>query len=145
MTRLRRRFGHSATAIVVLCLVCTSCSGKDDRKRVYPVTGQVFYKGRHTPKALVVFHPLNDSDGRAVRAYGYVGEDGRFTLTTYNAHDGAPAGSYRITVEWRLPNPQNEDEEGPNLLPTRFHSVATSGLRAEIREGPCELAPFRLE
>ena len=136
-------------AILMAALLCTSCG--DGRKPVYPARGQVFFEGKPTPGALVIFHPLNDPDPNAMHPLARVEADGSFALTTYQGKDGAPAGEYTVTVSWvRDVDRQNltaeeQKKEEPNLLPDRYSNSETSGLRAEIKKGPNELPPFQLK
>jgi hypothetical protein len=75
--------------------------------------------------------------------HGVVGADGTFHLGTFAVDDGAPAGDYAVTVIWET-QPASRDEEALNLLPRRYASPATSGLRARVVEGETKLDPFRL-
>jgi hypothetical protein len=145
----RSRPAAVLAAAVLAALLATSCA-RDRRKPTFPVRGQVLYEGNPTPEALVIFHPLNDPDPRAMRPLGRVGADGRFTLTTYRAGDGAPAGDYAVTVSWQkevdrqgLPVEERKNDE-PNLLPDRYGKPGTSGLRVHVEAGANEFPPFRL-
>jgi hypothetical protein len=130
---------------LLTCLLCSGC-GTGGRP-VYPVRGQVLYEGKPTPGALVIFHPVEDPDPLAPRPIARVGPDGRFAPTTYRTGDGAPAGEYAVSISW-VPEYDQQDpraeREPANLLPERYSKAATSGLRVQIRQGPNELAPFRL-
>jgi hypothetical protein len=110
---------------------------------VHPVRGQVLFKERPTPGALVVFRPLADSEETSIYPRGYVDDDGSFELTTHTKDDGAPAGAYAVTVSWRQQSDEDEDA-GPNLLPNRYLLPKTSDLRVEVKPGVNELPPFRL-
>ncbi len=134
-----------ATALVVVLNV--SCAG--GRRPVYPVRGQVFFEKKPTPDALVIFHPLNDSDPEAPRPIARVKADGSFTPTTYAANDGAPAGEYAVTVTWVEERdnqnvPKEEQREPQNRLPARYARPGTSDLRVRVEKGPNELTPFHL-
>src|SRR5207249_1334477 len=101
------------------------------------------------PAGLVIFHPVHDPDPRAPRPLARVAADGRFTPTTYQTDDGAPAGEYAVTVAWvkEVDNqnaPREEQKEPRNLVPERYGKPETSGLRVEIKKGPNDLPPFRL-
>jgi hypothetical protein len=135
-------------AAVLAALLAASCA-RDRRKPAFPVRGQVLYEGKPIPDALVIFHPLNDPGPRAMRPLGRVGADGRFTLTTYRAGDGAPAGDYAVTVTWQKDEdrqnvPAEERKDEPNLLPERYGRPETSGLRVHVGEGVNDFPPFRL-
>jgi hypothetical protein len=138
------RFGQFAIlmALLGIALLCPAC-GQSSSKPVYPVRGQVLFEGRPTPQAFVVFHPLNAAEENVPRPQGYVNKDGSFTLSTYSAGDGAPAGEYAVTVEWRVVTATRKAQEGDTLpsvnrLPSRYASARTSGLRAQVAAGPNE-------
>jgi hypothetical protein len=130
--------------LAVAAFVAAGCSNKEAHKPVFPVRGRVLFEGKPTPHALVVFHPLGAEDNDAVRPRSQVGPDGTFTLTTYEAGDGAPAGQYRVTVELWL-STGNGDEGPTSRLPARYANPATSGLTATVNAGPTELQPFQLK
>jgi hypothetical protein len=92
---------------------------------------------------VVQFHPLDKPDKDTPVPVGQVGPDGRFRLTTYVHEDGAPPGSYAVTVFWAVPA-KGGDSFDRILVPQRYLNPATSGLRAEVPEGPIELPPFLL-
>jgi hypothetical protein len=99
------------------------------RLRTHPVRGQVFFEGTPTPGAYVVLHGVGRKEKRRQRADAIVEADGTFRPSTYSAFDGVPAGEYVATVEWRKPL------AGPNLLPGRYASPKTSGLKVTVKPG----------
>jgi hypothetical protein len=117
------------------------CGSNEDAApgRPIPVKGKVLLEGKPVSGAIVVFHPQDGADPKAPRPQARTGSDGTFTLSTFKPHDGALAGRYAVTVLWQ------DGEEGTNLLPARYASPKTSGLRAEIKEGTTELPPFPLQ
>ena len=103
---------------------------------VYPVEGQVIFEGRPAAEAWVVFHPKADNPNLP-RPRAKVDQQGKFTLTTYEPQDGAPAGEYAVTLELRkVINKNAEGEIGPNLLPAAYSSPQTTKIVAKIAEGP---------
>jgi hypothetical protein len=142
----RRALALIAAGLVSLLPGCR----KSARKPVYPVRGQVLYRGRPTAHALVTFHPLEDDGPAAVRPVAEADEQGRFTLTTYAAGDGAPEGEYRVTVQWLLASRsqfpgQGDDYVTSNYLPDRYGRPDTSGLQATVVPGDNELPTFELK
>ena len=110
-----------------------------NRKPVYPVKGKVFFEGTPTSKALVVFYLI---DGKKFNraGEGRVEADGSFRISTYAAFDGAPAGNYALAVVWRDPPLDKFGRPGPNHLPEKYGSPATSGLRVQVKKsGPNEV------
>jgi hypothetical protein len=105
------------------------------RKPTHPVLGQAFFEGVPIPGAEVKLQPVKG--GKGAMAYGQVGPDGSFTLSTYTRNDGAAAGEYTVTVVW-----QPKDAWGKaklNQLPARYATAATCGLKADIQAGRNEL------
>jgi hypothetical protein len=140
--RLARRAGLAVVLGATLLFPACAPSG---RKPVYPVHGQVLLEGKPVPGAQVILHPLQDDDrDHPVRPLGQVGADGSFQLTTYDATDGAPEGTYAATVSL-LQKPRGaEGDVSQNLLPPRYANPQTSPLRVEIGKGQNELPPFQL-
>jgi hypothetical protein len=118
------------------------------RKPAHPVSGKVLVKGQPAVRAQVTFHPVEDARPDAVRPVGHVDEQGNFRLTTWKEGDGAPAGEYRVTVQWfrTVRDPRDPELLTPrNILPSQYSQAETSGLTASITKGSNELAPFQLE
>lgn len=125
-------------------LALASC--RADPNRPYPVSGKVFSQKQPAEGALVVLVPLSGNDPKAPRPSATVGKDGGFKLTTRRAYDGAPAGSYAVTIVYLSPEVMVEGQNaGPDLLQGRFANPATTPLRAEIKAGKNELEPFDLD
>jgi hypothetical protein len=113
----------------------------------HPVRGRILLDGQPLPQASVVFHPLSEELSAVVRPSGQAGGDGFYTLSTYRSGDGAPAGEYAVTIEWRplidtcdLPG----SVPGPNRLPRRYSRPETSPLRVRVVPGNNELPPLEL-
>lgn len=133
-------------ALTLVALVCSSSCGPDEkllRKPVYPVSGQVFLRGKPAAGPLVIFRPARDAEDMTYFPTGYprgkVAKDGTFRLSTYGAFDGAPAGDYEVAVVWGSDGAEDDPRRAPYMNPK------TSGLRAEVKEGPNELPPFHLK
>lgn len=117
-------------------LLLAGCA-PSDRLPVYPVRGQVLDARRQpAADALVVFHPLSADGEAAVRPLAYADAQGNFTLTTYQQGDGAPAGEYAVTLEWREKRrtPFAADGEGADRLQGRYRDPASSPFRFTVKE-----------
>lgn len=110
---------------------------------VHPVRGQVLLDGLPLEGADVAFHP-QVGEGRNLTAT--TNADGRFELTTHAPGDGAEAGKYGVSIQWRelVQEGDEASRAGKNLLPPRYADPATSQLEAEVREGTNELPPWDL-
>lgn len=124
---------------VVLAIAVSGCHKQaDDRLPVFPTRGKVFYRGKPADGALVQLHPLNLDKPLPFNPRARVSPDGTFALTTYDGHDGAPAGEYAVSVDWRRKLSDDETEEGARLLPIRYSHPDTSGLRVQIHAGAAQ-------
>ena len=71
--------------------------------------------------------------------------DGTFEPTTFDTADGAPAGEYVVTIEWRkLVNDRGEWTPGPNLLPAKYGDPSKSDVVVKIAAGQNDLPPIAL-
>ena len=130
-----------ATFAAVTATMLTGC-GKSDRVDVYPTEGRILCNGKPLAGALVVLYPQGQPDA-PVTPRGQTDSDGRYTLGTYSAGDGAPEGQYAVTV---LHYPMQQQNGGwtaaANALPKKYASPTTTSLRAQIARGSNSLAPL---
>src|SRR5438874_776593 len=116
MTRRGQTRAFRAIGLALAALAVAGCGRK--LTDVYPVRGQVFYNGKPTPGARVVFHPVRAGEAKsAVQTHlptGEVQADGSFTLRTHPLGDGAPAGEYLVAIVWLDDNRRGEDGSVPN-------------------------------
>jgi hypothetical protein len=105
-----------------------------NRKSTQPVQGKVLLDGRPIAGAYVSFSQQLKGPGPA-HADAMTEGDGAFTLSTYTANDGAPAGDYAVTVTWRRPLFTADGKPGPNSLPERYAIAKTSGLQFKVKPG----------
>lgn len=133
--------------LVVLTLAgfCPACSS--GRKPAQPVRGRVLVDGQPAAHAQVLFHPA-ESPTEELRPSGQTDEQGYFNLTSYVNSDGAPEGSYAVTVSWfrvfRAGAQPNADIVRHNVLPYRYATPQTSQLRVTVNKGSNELTPLQL-
>jgi hypothetical protein len=90
----------SLAVLALAFLLLPNLFGNSQHLPVHAVRGSVEFEGKPTPNATVLLHPAGVSDPRYPHPRGIVKDDGTFVLGTYGKDDGAPAGEYRITVQW---------------------------------------------
>jgi hypothetical protein len=116
----------------------------EKRAPVYPTTGKITFQGKPLPGALVLFRkPEADPDVPSPTAI--TGDDGSFTLHTYEPDDGAPAGDYQVSVSTAPQRVFNTVGEGSgkkskplgqgDVLNGHYADPKTSGLKATIKTG----------
>lgn len=131
-------------AIVVAVIGCGKPPGDIPSATLLPVTGTINVNGKPASGAHVTFHPVDGTSG--VTPSGIVNESGQFQLTTYAPEDGAPAGTYRITVSWaELIRGGSEPEYGREKLPIKFQNPDMSGLVCEVKPDNTEPLSFSLK
>jgi hypothetical protein len=75
-----------------------------ERDKVYPVRGQVIFVAPAPQRAMVIFHPLGQTDPSTRPSFATLAQDGSFELGTYSANDGAPAGEYAVPISCAIPS-----------------------------------------
>src|SRR5215471_17620929 len=126
----RRALG--AALISALSLTAAGCgSSAADQLPVFPTTGKVSFKGQVPSGAIVALHPkgnLKGPNGEVVVPHAHVQPDGSYSLSSYTASDGAPAGDYAVTLEWHkvVKTAKGEPDLSPNLLPPQYSKPTTS-------------------
>jgi len=96
-----------AFALVIVCMGCGGEPKGGPRVDTFPVIGKVLVDGAPAAGVLVACHPQGESSINHQLTV-YTGEDGAFSIGTYEAGDGLPEGDYKLTFEWM---------EGPMLSP----------------------------
>jgi hypothetical protein len=129
-------------ALLLLTIFRSDLFGNSGRLRVYPARGEVTFEGKPIPNAAIFLHPVRVRDPLFTRPRAVVQEDGTFVLGTYRKDDGAPAGEYKVTVQWF----SKADGRGVslNLLPAKYAAPETSDLTVRIQEGDNHIPPVQL-
>ncbi|QDV39436.1 hypothetical protein [Tautonia plasticadhaerens] len=131
---------------VCVGLGVAGCSSGDG-EATYPVSGRVVVGGEPAAGAFLVFHPTSGSvPAEAGRPAAQVRSDGSFDLTTFDESDGAPAGDYAVTVEWRkLIHNGAEAVAGPNVVPAEYGRPESTPLKVTVVEGENPPAEFQID
>ncbi len=142
--RLSRTFLVVMFVVSFVCMWSAGCA-RQAQTRVYPVHGQVLLNGKPLADAIVSFHLQSDSP-EAVFPSAHTDAEGRFVLTSFEEGDGAPEGTYAISlVCFRSRSTRGGGGRANNVLPQHYASPASSGLSAKIVAGDNELAPLNLK
>lgn len=129
---------------MVLLFFLAGCGGPPRASNAtVPVSGTVTQNGQAVEGASVTFERVDGTRG----AVGRTDSSGRYSLTTFQAGDGAEPGEYRVTVV-KYEVPEHEEGETPplvSLIPEQYASVETSGLTATVQEQGENIFDFELE
>lgn len=136
-----RRGGLAAG--LAACAALVGCSAEKFPASIgqtYEVKGQVLLAdGKPLAKGRVTFLP---TDPKVVPASGEIGPDGRFSLTTKAADDGALPGEYKVRIEPAAPVDPKRPTKPP--YPIKYIDEDSSGLVATVKAESNKLDPFRL-
>ena len=128
--------------VVVVCafVVSAGCGKKRPGELpVYPVKGQVTFKGEPMPYAIVTFYPTGQPFAQALKSRATADENGYYQLTTYELNDGAPEGEYGVVLYVPPTKPDPYELEVPNPPDRLKHAYllpAKSKLRFTVRPEP---------
>jgi len=123
------------------CLSNLSCGQKKVlRDDLVPVAGTVTFKGQPLANATVMLIPtvkeVTDRPAAVTDA------DGAFELACAD-QDGAPPGSYQVTIV--AFEPSTDDEVRPaSRIPEKYSNPKTSGLKAVVQEEDENVIDFTL-
>jgi hypothetical protein len=100
---------------------------------LFPVSGQVNYKGEPARGAVVYFHREGGGGAKDQPIpSGVVQDDGSFELESDSLGHGALPGAYSVLVEWR-------DEKGDGVTPVKTGGKTKLVKRSRMRTGPDRL------
>src|SRR5271170_1530653 len=120
-------------AWVLLALLLTGCPrGLGGRLPTHPVSGSVFADGKPAAGAVVQLTGVGDPALAGLFPHAIVDQAGAYRLTTYRSDDGAPAGTYDITLRWPAPPAPGQDQ-GPDRYAGRYAERPLR--RVEIKAG----------
>jgi hypothetical protein len=131
--------------IVVGGLMLVTGCGKKARPGelpVYPVKGQVTYKGEPMPFAVVTFFPAGQPFAQALKSRATADRDGHYQLTTYERNDGVPEGEYSVILYVPPKEPDPYELEAPNQpdrLKRAYLDPAKTRLRFTVRPEPNQI------
>lgn len=157
---------HRASCLFVTLLMISAtqvgCGTKaKGGKPVFAAKGNIKAAGANLEGATVTFAP---QDGQPT-AYGTVDANGDYVLTTYDYHDGAAAGKYKVRVKKSVvpqssdggENDANHDSDeglehsggsaasGKSVVPAIYSDAETTPLEAEVTAGGENVFDFVLD
>jgi hypothetical protein len=137
--------------IGLLLIGAFAASGCSDGKiRRYLVNGTVNVDGTPVAGVMVIFCPVGGSEElQKLRPSGFTEADGKFQLTSVMKADGAPAGQYKVLMNWpaqaRGPSRDGNVEMGPDRLQGRYMNLEKCQFTVEVKSGSNDLPPFELK
>jgi hypothetical protein len=141
-------FWHVTLCSAAILITSAGCGSGNSGPAVYPVEGEVFYKGKPAAGCIVSFHPQGGvGPETGWPSMGTADTNGKFRLTTRLANDGAPAGQYDISFSWPG-EPSASDPTGdtaPDRLPQKYQFPASSGFNVTVEAKDNSIPRFELK
>lgn len=130
----------TAVLMALIAWLVASVSGcrEPDRgeKAVYPITVQLLVDGQPQADVQVQLHDVAGLDtNQPTLPSGFTAADGRLTISTYAQGDGAPAGTYQVSLTWQQFNPISLRFSGPDKLNGRYSDPKKSGITWTVEAG----------
>ena len=133
--------------VFLFALLAAGCgSGKLSAPSTSPVSGTVQLKGKPVAGVKVTFHAKFDMGGDVkFTPNGMTNKDGKFSLSTAAANDGAPPGEYAVTFELLR---AGTDKAGLDVevdqWKGKYADPEKSTFKVTIQKGDNALQPFDL-
>ena len=120
--------------LIILVSMLTGCTRSEYPNETYPVSGRIrTVDGTPARDVRVTLHSEKlISEGDPFRPSGMTDDQGIFKLTTYETHDGAPAGDYAITFRWATPQKSLLDPLPKDKLENRFAMPTEKSLTCKV-------------
>jgi hypothetical protein len=96
---------------------------------LHPVTGTITLDGKPIAGARLALHAIQGAKAQDITPTGVTDDNGQFQISTYQPLDGAPEGSWSVTVSWpEVLSGGSDPEYGRERLPARYQDPEKSGL-----------------
>ena len=132
----------------VLCAgaaaAAVGCGGDVSPPRAYPVSGTVLVKGKAVAGVKVSFHAQFKMGAYNFTPFGTTDKDGRFTVTTKTANDGAPPGDYLLTFEKLQAGADARGQDIDVDVWKGKYGDPARGEKVTVASGDNVLGPFQL-
>ena len=131
--------------MLLLTTVVSGCSKPaDDRIKTYPITGEIVVDGKPAASLPITLHRVNGIDPQhPTVSSAMTDENGKFSVSTYEANDGAPVGEYILTFSWGELNRLSMQYEGDKLK-GRYSTPETSKFRVKVEDKPIDMGKIEL-
>ena len=110
------------------------CAKKAPWEKVYPATGKISFNDKPLAGAQITLVPEDTKVPNSVRPSATSKDDGTFELGTYSHKDGAPEGTYKVTVlHYPVVGSKDNPSPGRNDLPQKYAKAETTPLTYTVK------------
>ncbi|MCR9233071.1 MAG: hypothetical protein NXI29_18840 [bacterium] len=115
--------------LLLILSVSTGCGANADRKPTGQVEGKVVCQNQDLKTGTVMFFPVDGGK----HAVGMIGQDGNYSLSTYETGDGAILGKHKVVVLVSYENPDGSTvpDDVPRV-PDKYLSKETTPLVVDV-------------
>ncbi len=149
----RRAARYALAPILILAML--GCSSNPDELPRVPVEGTVTMDGKPLPAGVIQFSPAGEVTATSAPANGEI-KDGKFSIPR---QAGPVPGTYKVTISHaelksaaavakgraRKTVSERSLVLGPEQIPARYSSLASTELKAEIKPGGARDLKFDLQ
>lgn len=124
--------------LVMLFLAVSGCGSEEPfRKATSPVKGKITIDGAAPGSEVQIeCHAVSQMDpAHPTFSHTATDAEGMFSISTYAAGDGVPAGDYVLIFSWQDFNLMTRSFSGPDKLKGRYSDVAKSEIKLTVKEG----------
>ena len=114
------------------------------RVPTFPVVGQVLVDGKPADYLNVSCEPQFEKPAIVPASAAFTDKEGRFSISTFERGDGAPAGKYKLTFVWGQLNMINGQYTGPDKLNGRYHKPQESQIEVTVSDTRIDLGTIEL-
>lgn len=124
------------TGLILVGALAGCSKPKAAWETVYPASGVLTFGGKPISGAQVTLFPTDPAVPESVRPTAVTEADGRFKLSTFAEGDGAPRGSYNVSVIWHpVVFADGGAVRGANQLPQKYARPDSSDIKVDVAEG----------
>lgn len=135
-----------AVGAAVLPTLSGCSGGKAAWEKTNPASGVITYKGKAIVDAELSFFPEDKTFPDTVRPKAKSTEGGKFIVWTYAQGDGAPEGSYKVTViHNEVAVSKDTIVAKPNDLPEKYSKLDSTDIVVKIAAGQHEIPAIELK
>lgn len=132
-------------------LLIAGCTGEPEpyRKPTSVVTGQVLVDGVPVPATNPLKVECHSTTGidteHPTFSSALTGQDGKFTISTYESGDGVPPGEYAVTFFWGKLNLMAASYGGPDKLNGKYSDPKSSTFVITVKQdAPTDMGRIEL-
>lgn len=136
---MKTLYDHSSTLVLLFFILNIGCSEEQrggPREITSPITGVIHVDGKPVGDLRVKAVPENPQGvNESLSISGFTDPEGKFSLSTYEAGDGAPEGDYKLTFMWGQRSLMSGGYGAPDKLKKKYLDPKKSEHSVSVIKG----------